>query len=165
MSQNIVAALDENNNYSVAQQNEAIIHEFTAIMNNGNRLGDQVAEMRQTMVAQQQQLQQLTESINCLTRRMWQTELPPPPAAPPAPPTEEPCGSGISRKIELFADPGEYDGSKAKFEEWWAKMKTWLNVNRSNVQWGSYDAVVAVLSRLKGPTAGRLAQTRLNQGT
>ena len=27
-----------------------------------------------------------------------------------------------SKKVEIFNDPGEYDGSKAKFEEWWAKM-------------------------------------------
>ena len=27
-----------------------------------------------------------------------------------------------SKKVEIFNDPGEYDGSKAKFKEWWAKM-------------------------------------------
>ena len=27
-----------------------------------------------------------------------------------------------SKKVEIFNDLGEYDGSKAKFEEWWAKM-------------------------------------------
>ena len=26
--------------------------------------------------------------------------------------------SPYSKKVEIFNDPGEYDGSKAKFEEW-----------------------------------------------
>ena len=27
-----------------------------------------------------------------------------------------------SKKVEIFNDLGEYDGSKVKFKEWWAKM-------------------------------------------
>ena len=34
-----------------------------------------------------------------------------------------------SQKVEIFNNPGEYDGSKAKFEAWWAKMQAWLMVN------------------------------------
>ena len=30
--------------------------------------------------------------------------------------------SSYSKKVEIFNDLGEYDGSKAKSEEWWAKM-------------------------------------------
>ena len=26
-------------------------------------------------------------------------------------------------------DPGAYDSSKAKFEDWWIKMKAWLDCN------------------------------------
>jgi len=32
------------------------------------------------------------------------------------PPIE--VGGGTSRRVKVFADPGEYNGLKAKFEEW-----------------------------------------------
>ena len=35
----------------------------------------------------------------------------------------------LSFKVEIFTDPGTYDGSKAKFKEWWTKMKAWLDCN------------------------------------
>ena len=31
--------------------------------------------------------------------------------------------AAYSKKVENFNDPGECDGSKAKFEEWWAKVQ------------------------------------------
>ena len=68
-----------------------------------------------------------------------------------------------SKKVEIFNDPGEYDGSKVKFEEWWAKMQAWLTVNQHAIPAGSQDAVSAVLSRLKGPRAGPFTQVRLTQ--
>ena len=68
-----------------------------------------------------------------------------------------------SKKVEIFNDPGEYDGSKVKFKEWWAKMQAWLTVNQHAIPAGSQDAVGAVLSRLKGPKAGPFAQVRLTQ--
>ena len=71
--------------------------------------------------------------------------------------------SSYSKKVEIFNDPGEYDGSKAKFEEWWAKMQAWLTVNQHAIPAGSQDAVSAVLSQLKGPKAGPFAQVRLMQ--
>ena len=40
--------------------------------------------------------------------------------------------SGSARslsKVEIFIDPRIYDGSKVKFEDWWTKMKAWLNYN------------------------------------
>ena len=36
-------------------------------------------------------------------------------------PSHSGTGGGSSGKIEIFSDPGPYDGSKAKFEEWWMK--------------------------------------------
>ena len=30
---------------------------------------------------------------------------------------------------KLLADPGPFDGSMAKFEEWWAKVKAWQAEN------------------------------------
>ena len=32
------------------------------------------------------------------------------------------AGGGIGSKVEIFQDPGSYDGSASKFEEWWTKM-------------------------------------------
>ena len=29
---------------------------------------------------------------------------------------------GSNAKVEIFQDPGTYDGSASKFEEWWTKM-------------------------------------------
>ena len=71
--------------------------------------------------------------------------------------------SSYSKKVEIFNDPGEYDGSKAKFEEWWAKMQAWLTVNQHAIPAGSQDVVGAVLSQLKGPKAGPFAQVCLTQ--
>jgi hypothetical protein len=34
-----------------------------------------------------------------------------------------------SSKVEIFSDPGSYDGSKAKFEEWWTKAQAWIDCN------------------------------------
>ena len=68
-----------------------------------------------------------------------------------------------SKKVEIFNDLGEYDRSKAKFEEWWAKMQAWLTVNQHVIPAGLQDAVGAVLSRLKGPKAGPFTQVHLTQ--
>jgi hypothetical protein len=38
--------------------------------------------------------------------------------------------SGISKKVEVFADLGNFSGEINHFEEWWLKMKTWLNINQ-----------------------------------
>ena len=29
--------------------------------------------------------------------------------------------------VEIFQDPGSYDGSASKFEEWWTKLNAWLD--------------------------------------
>ena len=71
--------------------------------------------------------------------------------------------SSYSKKVEIFNDPGEYDRSKAKFEEWWTKMQAWLTVNQHAIPAGSQDAVGAVLSQLKGLKAGSFAQVHLMQ--
>ena len=68
-----------------------------------------------------------------------------------------------SKKVEIFNNPGEYDGSKAKFKEWWAKMQAWLTVNQHAIPASSQDTVSTVLSRLKGPKAGPFAQVHLMQ--
>ena len=35
--------------------------------------------------------------------------------------------AGSFSKVEIFTDPGIYDGFNAKFEDWWTKMKVWLD--------------------------------------
>ena len=71
--------------------------------------------------------------------------------------------SSYSKKVEIFNDPGEYNGSKVKFEEWWAKMQAWLTVNQHAIPASSQDTVGTVLSWLKGPKAGPFAQVCLTQ--
>ena len=79
------------------------------------------------------------------------------------PSTAQGTTSSYSKKVEIFNDPGEYDGSKAKFKEWWAKMQAWLTVNQHAIPAGLQDAVSAVLSQLKGLKAGPFTQVRLTQ--
>ena len=62
---------------------------------------------------------------------------------------------------KVVADPGSFDGSPAKFHEWWSKLKVWIDITMD----GANDATVAaaVYSRLTGPKAGRWAQVCLDQ--
>jgi hypothetical protein len=71
--------------------------------------------------------------------------------------------SGTSKKVEVFADPGNFSGEINHFEEWWLKMKTWLNINQQTIPARSYDAVVLVLSRMK-QKAGTFSAQRLEKG-
>ncbi|KIM68360.1 hypothetical protein SCLCIDRAFT_105500, partial [Scleroderma citrinum Foug A] len=61
---------------------------------------------------------------------------------------------------KVVANPGTYDGSPAKFHEWWSKIKIWMQVSMQ----GAIDAevVMAVYSRLTGPKAGHWAQVCLD---
>ena len=34
---------------------------------------------------------------------------------------------GSTSKVEIFQDPGSYDGSASKFDEWWTKLNAWLD--------------------------------------
>ena len=62
---------------------------------------------------------------------------------------------------KLLADPGPFDGSMCKFEEWWAKVKAWQAENHLAMPANTDKPVRAVLSRLEGPKAGSFARTRL----
>jgi hypothetical protein len=66
--------------------------------------------------------------------------------------------SGTSKKVEVFADPGNFSGEINHFEEWWLKMKTWLIINQETIPSTSYDAVVSVLSCMKQKTGTFSAQ-------
>ena len=69
---------------------------------------------------------------------------------------------------KLLTDPGSFDGSMSKFEEWWAKIKAWQAENHLTMPANTDKPVRAVLSRLEGPKAGSFARTCLeilNTGT
>ena len=69
---------------------------------------------------------------------------------------------------KLLTDPGPFDGSMSKFEEWWAKIKAWQAENHLAMPANTDKPIHAVLSRLEGPKAGSFARTRLemlNSGT
>ena len=85
-------------------------------------------------------------------------QAPPKPGALGSAPT-----SGTSKKVEVFADPGNFNREINHFEEWWLKMKTWLNINQPTIPPKSYDTVVAVLSRMK-QKAGTFSAQRLEKG-
>ena len=72
--------------------------------------------------------------------------------------------ANISRKVETLADPGHYSGERAKFMEWWTKMKVWARVNDAVLPL-RFDKAAAVWSRMEGPIAGRYAANRLNECT
>ena len=72
----------------------------------------------------------------------------------------------ISKRL---TDPGQFDGSMAKFEEWWAKIKAWQPESHLTMHTNTDKPVHAVLSRLQGSKAGSFARTHLeilnNRGT
>ena len=72
--------------------------------------------------------------------------------------------ANISRKVETLADPGRYSGERAKFMEWWTKMKVWVRVNDAVLPL-RFNKAAAVWSCMEGPIAGRYAANRLNECT
>ncbi|KIN99403.1 hypothetical protein M404DRAFT_30463 [Pisolithus tinctorius Marx 270] len=67
----------------------------------------------------------------------------------------------IQRRIEVMADPGQYAGDRAKFSEWWVKMKVWVAQNRTTLP-TAQDKCTAVWSCMTGPVAGRFAQAKFS---
>ena len=45
-----------------------------------------------------------------------------------------PAASGGGTKVEIFQDPGSYDGSASKFKEWWTKINAWLECHPKQFQ-------------------------------
>ena len=72
--------------------------------------------------------------------------------------------ANISRKVETLADPSRYSGERAKFMEWWTKMKVWVRVNDAVLPL-RFDKAAAVWSRMEGPIAGRYMANQLNECT
>ena len=81
-------------------------------------------------------------------------------------------GTGGGTKVEIFQDPGSYDGLASKFEEWWMKINTWLECHPKQFQ--EKDAqghdvptlkpqMYAVLSQLKGSKGAHYAKMELRK--
>ena len=70
--------------------------------------------------------------------------------------------ANIAKISKLLADPGQFDGSMAKFEEWWAKVKAWQAENHLAMPSNTNKPVRTVLSQLAGSKAGSFARTHLD---
>ncbi|KIJ60958.1 hypothetical protein HYDPIDRAFT_31828 [Hydnomerulius pinastri MD-312] len=68
-----------------------------------NSLQEQIALMQQTINEQAAQLEDRTPVTNIEKK--------------------------FNKKVEVIADPGQYTGEKARFAEWWTKMRIWLRAN------------------------------------
>ena len=113
-------------------------------------LGDQFEVINSYSLMLEKELQKVSTLVTTL-----QT---PAPGALGAPPT-----SGTSKKVEVFANPGNFNGEITHFKEWWLKMKTWLNINQPTIPPKSYDVIVAVLSQMK-QKAGTFSAQWLEKG-
>ncbi|KIN95887.1 hypothetical protein M404DRAFT_164707 [Pisolithus tinctorius Marx 270] len=67
----------------------------------------------------------------------------------------------IQRRIEVMADLGQYAGDRAKFSEWWIKMKVWVAQNRTALP-TAQDKCTVVWSRMTGSVAGRFTQAKFS---
>ena len=83
-------------------------------------------------------------------------------------------GGGTGSKVEIFQDPGSYDGSASKFEEWWTKLNAWLDCHpkqfsEKDLQGHKVPALkprmYAVLSQLKGSKGAHYAEMELKKLT
>ena len=81
-------------------------------------------------------------------------------------------GGSTGSKVEIFQDPGSYDGSASKFKEWWMKLNTWLDCHpkqfsEKDMQGHEVPALkpcmYAVLSRLKGSKGAHYAKMELKK--
>lgn len=77
-----------------------------------------------------------------------------------------------SSKVEIFIDPKTYNGSKAKFENWWTKMKAWLDCNPKQFTYvdadrdeiiNSKNCTYVILSHLHSPKGSHFAEVELQK--
>ncbi|KIJ61165.1 hypothetical protein HYDPIDRAFT_31674 [Hydnomerulius pinastri MD-312] len=79
--------------------------------------GDDDVDMQSLVEAMQQQIAQMQATIATQTAQLADRT--------PVVNVEK----RFSKKVEIIADPGQYAGEKAKFIEWWTKMKIWVRAN------------------------------------
>ncbi|EGN96647.1 hypothetical protein SERLA73DRAFT_75527 [Serpula lacrymans var. lacrymans S7.3] len=93
--------------------------------------------------------------IAMLTSQLAELQTNPPAATPSV-------EKKFNKKVEVVADPGAFEGDRAQFAEWWIKLQIWVKANWDTFA-DNFEVATAVLSRLKGPVAGRYAQVRLQE--
>ena len=84
---------------------------LNALEEQRNTLAEALQRVNTALTDAQQNMQeadQRTREIMGLIGQQWATLAP----------SHSETGRGSSGKIEIFSDPGPYDSSKAKFEEW-----------------------------------------------
>ena len=114
-----------------------------------NGLRDQITQLQQVITAQQTQITQGERTMAQVQTRLNQWGL---------------LASAMSRKVQTLNDPGTYTGDRAKFHEWWTKMKVWVRAHETLLTL-NFDKCTAVWSRMEGPIAGRYAANRMNECT
>ncbi|KAG6326732.1 hypothetical protein ID866_12357 [Astraeus odoratus] len=112
--------------------------------------------LQQELNAAQQQIQVGQQTFANLQA---QTQAQVPPAA-------------ITRKVELFANLGTYKGERAKFREWWVKMKiweyshSWITKCQEAGQWPSWDDLKDEVNAFFSPQSEReWAQAQMQKMT
>ena len=82
--------------------------------------------------------------------------------------------SGSLSKVKIFTDFSTYNDSKAKFKDWWTKMKAWLNCNPKQFAYidadgdeiiNSKNCTYAILSCLCGPKESHFMEVELQKLT
>ena len=112
-----------------------------------NGLRDQITQMQQVITAQQMQITQGEQAMAQVQSGITQWAI---------------LANAISRKVQTLNDPGTYTRDRAKFHEWWTKMKVWIRAH-DTVLTLNFDKCTAVWSRMEGPIAGRYAANRMNE--
>ena len=81
-------------------------------------------------------------------------------------------GGSTGSKVEIFQDPGSYDGLASKFEEWWTKLNAWLDCHpkqfsEKDLQGHEVPALkprmYTVLSQLKGSKGAHYTEMELKK--
>ena len=95
-----------------------------------NGLRDQITQLQQVITTQQTQITQGERTMAQVQTGLNQWGLP---------------ASTISRKVQTLNDPGTYTGDRAKFHEWWTKMKVWIRAH-DTILTLNFDKCTAVWS-------------------
>ncbi|EGN95810.1 hypothetical protein SERLA73DRAFT_76869 [Serpula lacrymans var. lacrymans S7.3] len=100
-------------------------------------------------------LHNMRAQILALTTQLTELQTHPPAATPLV-------EMKFNKKVEVVADPGAFKGDKVQFAKWWIKLQIWVKANWDAFA-DNFEVATAVLSRLKGPVAGRYAQVRMQE--
>ena len=154
----VIEALQRANVVTTAQGER-----LNALEEQRNALAEVLQRANTTLTDVQQNAQeadQCTREIMGLIGQQWATLAP----------SHSETGGGSSGKIEIISDPGPYDGSKAKFEEWWIKAHTWMDCNPCHFTTKDADGdlvsnakmrVYTILSRLHRQKGSYFTETEL----